>query len=91
MTIEMTAVTSSNIAAIGYDAEKSEMHVKFKDRTLSNGGVVPGAVHIYSGVTPEIHEGFLGAESVGSHFHTNIRGKHDSRKLGDEVKENADV
>lgn len=64
-------VTSSNIAAVGYDPEAKELHVKFKT----------GATHVYSNVSPEQHQALVGAESVGSHFHHQIRNKFQSRKV----------
>lgn len=66
----MTPVKSSNIAAIGHDPKTNELHVKFKT----------GATHIYSGVSAEKHAALLAAESIGSHFHHNIRNQHESRK-----------
>lgn len=68
--MDLTPVTSSSIEAIGHDPEKFELHVKFRS----------GATHVYSAVSVENHAAFLGAESIGSHFHKHIRGK-DQRKL----------
>lgn len=63
--MKMSSVTSSNIHSIGHDPETSELHVKFKS----------GATHAYSGVSAAEHAALIGAESVGSHFHKNIRSK----------------
>lgn len=64
------SVTSSNIHSIGHDPETQELHVKFKS----------GATHAYSGVSEAEHAALMGAESVGSHFHKNIRSRP-SRKV----------
>ncbi len=64
-------VTSSNIAAVGYDKDAKELHVQFKS----------GATHIYSNVSPEQHDAMVKAESVGSHFHHQIRNRFESRKV----------
>lgn len=61
----MKEVKSSNISHIGYDTEKRLMSVKFKT----------GSIYRYEDVPPEAHEALVGADSVGSHFHENIRGK----------------
>lgn len=69
--VEMHPVASSNIDAVGHDASKSEMHVRFKN----------GGTHVFSGVDHTAFTLMRNAESVGKHFHAHIRGKHDSRKL----------
>ena len=71
MKTALKPVKSSSIAAVGYDEAKQELHIKFHG----------GATHVYSGVTPEKHEELVGAESIGSHFHHNIRNEHKQRKL----------
>lgn len=68
---QLKPVKSSNIAAVGYDEATKEMHVKFHT----------GATHVYSDVTPEKHAAFVGADSIGSHFHQHIRSRHKQRKL----------
>ena len=97
--VDLVPVKSSNIAAIGYDADKSEMYVKFKDFEQKGGKIRVGSTHIYSGVTPEVYVAFVSAESIGKHFHTHIRDKFDGVKLEapasdtatDAVKESAHV
>lgn len=64
-------VKSSNLKAVAYDPAKQEMAVDF-------GG--PG-IYVYSGVTPEHHAKFVGADSLGKHFHSNIRGKFTHRQI----------
>lgn len=67
---KLQPVQSSNISDIGHDSDNDELHVKFHN----------GATHIYSGVTAEKHQALVAADSIGSHFHHNIRAQHNSRK-----------
>ena len=60
-------VESSNVAAIGYDAEKRELHVRFKSRELP---------YVYHDVPPETHDALMKAESIGRHIHRHIKGRH---------------
>lgn len=64
-------VTSSNIAAVGYDPATQTMEVEFKN----------GTAYSYTGVSPEQHKAFVEAPSVGSHFHSQIRNQFPSTKL----------
>lgn len=68
MTITMHPVTSSNVEAIGYDAETKTMAVQFK------GGKPP---YHYANVPAEVYAAFVCAESIGSHFAKHIRGNFD--------------
>lgn len=63
MTVYMTPVTSSQIASVGYDEDKRELHVRFKN----------GALYVYSAVPQDVYDGLLAADSVGSTFHTTVR------------------
>lgn len=56
--MERAPVSSSTIAAIGYDAESKTLAVEFHS----------GKVYHYQGVEPEKHQALLGAESIGRHF-----------------------
>lgn len=64
-TMDMKSVKSSNIHSIGYDPEKRVLAVRF--------GAADGDVWHYEGVSPEQHAALISAESVGKHFHSNIR------------------
>lgn len=70
MTIERTAVNSSNIRSIGYDPDEKVMHVEF-----------PGGVYVYEGVDPEVHEALISAPSIGSYFSRYIRTNFEARRL----------
>lgn len=69
--MNLVPVTSSNLAAIGYDAANSQLHVKFKN----------GGVFVYSGVPADKHKALMAAKSIGSHFHAHIRNAHTAVKL----------
>lgn len=67
--IQLTPVKSSNIAKLGWN--DGVLHVEF-----SNGGLFS-----YSGITSQMYDELLKAESIGSHFAKNIRTKHKGTKL----------
>lgn len=69
--MERTPVSSSNISAIGYDADSQTLEVEFKN----------GAVYQYSGVPPIEHEGILYADSKGKYLHANIKPRYSVVKL----------
>lgn len=78
--MSLTPVKSSNIAAVGYDADAQHLTVQFKD----------GVKHRYENVPPEKHAAMMGHgvpfgrdHSVGKYFHANIKGAHKSKKLED--------
>lgn len=60
---DLAAGKSSNIESIGYHPESQRMHVEFKG----------GRVYEFVGVTPEEHQAFITAKSIGSHFARQIR------------------
>lgn len=63
MSIQRKRVQSSNIRSVGHDAKTNTLDVEFHS----------GAVHRYQGVTEDQHKEFMGAPSLGSYFHENIR------------------
>jgi hypothetical protein len=73
-TMTLTPVTSSNIAAIGYDPATRTMTVQFK-----NGGTFD-----YHDVAPHHHDEMMKVnakgQSVGKYFHARIRGAHKASK-----------
>jgi len=58
----MQPVTSSNVEAVGYDADARLLFVSFKS----------GAQWIYSGITPLMHKTLMEAESIGSHLRKTL-------------------
>jgi len=56
-------VSSSSIAAIGYDARSEALEVEF----------VSGRIYRYQGVEATVHKEFRAAPSKGTYFNENIR------------------
>lgn len=61
-----TPVSSSNIAAIGYDENTQTLEVEFKD----------GSVYSYTGVPSGEYEGFRSSDSMGKYLHANIKNRY---------------
>ncbi len=60
---EMQPVSSSNIAAVGYDAENQTVHVQFLN----------GSTYAYKGVPEHEFENLRTAPSVGSYLNRNFK------------------
>ena len=60
---DMKPVESSNIAAIGYDAPNSTLHVKFRS----------GAHYSHTGVSAEAHAAFMESDSKGKHYNAAFK------------------
>ena len=56
--MEYVSVSSSTVAAIGYDADAATLGVRF----------LSGAEYHYHGVPNEVYEGFFTAASVGRYL-----------------------
>ena len=69
--MNMTPVKSSQIESIGHYEETQVLCVRFKS----------GDTYEYDGVSPEVFNDFLTAESVGAYFGKNIRGQYEYTKL----------
>lgn len=70
--IPMTAVDSSQIAAIGHDPASNTLRVQFKGS---------GSTYDYAGVPADVHQAFSKAPSLGKFLGTHIKGKYDFKKL----------
>lgn len=66
----MASVDSSNIESIGYNPERNELHVRFKN----------GGHYIYEGVTGDQHRDMMTAESKSKFLNDHVKGKHGFRK-----------
>lgn len=69
--IAMQPVKSSNIAELGYDAATSTMAVGFSG----------SGRYFFGGVPRETFDGLLKADSKGSYFAKNVRGRYPSRRV----------
>jgi len=70
--IEMVAVSSSNVEAIGYDEANQILCVRFLNST----------VYIYKGVPIGEFDGLKNAPSVGSYLHRNIKNLYPYERIG---------
>lgn len=62
-------VKSSNLKSVGYNASTQTLEVEFKN----------GAVWHYEGVPQAKYDDMIEAESIGSYFSHNIRGKFEGK------------
>lgn len=72
--LTLVPVQSSNIAAIGYDSGQRRLAVQFK-------GDGAGRLYHYDNVSVSDHADLVGAQSIGTHFATHIRGKFPHRQV----------
>lgn len=61
--MDYVSVSSSNVAAIGYDDDTNTLGVKFLN----------GSEYHYSGVPKDVYNGLLSASSVGGYFDQNVK------------------
>lgn len=61
--MDMQSVSSSNIAAVGYDEAEKKLHVQFHN----------GSTYAYEGVPADVHSELVGAESVGKYFNAHVK------------------
>jgi hypothetical protein len=64
------AVSSSNLASVGYDAESETLEVEFKN----------GLVYEYYNVPQFLHERMMQAGSIGSFFNIEIKNNYAGSK-----------
>lgn len=60
---QMTPVSSSNVAELGYDQDNQVVYVRFLDNRL----------YVYKGVSQFEYDGLLNAPSIGSYLHRNFK------------------
>jgi hypothetical protein len=63
--VPMVAVNSTLLAGVGYDAGELLLQLEFRD----------GAIYRYFAVPAAIHQSLLAADSKGSYFNREIRGR----------------
>jgi DNA helicase HerA-like ATPase len=64
-------VTSSAIVSVGYDPGSETLEVELVD----------GPVYQYFGVSEQVHEGLLSAESIGKYYNENVRNAYSYARL----------
>jgi len=66
MPVDMVTVSSSNISAIGYDHERGDLLVEFRNRWT----------YRYRSVPLAVYEAFLRAPSKGRYHHAVVRPRY---------------
>ena len=61
--VEMIAVSSSNVAEIGYSESEQTVYVRYNN----------GSMYIYKNVPEMDFNGLLNATSIGSYLHRNFK------------------
>ncbi|KKM06703.1 hypothetical protein LCGC14_1741290 [marine sediment metagenome] len=75
--VKMVSVESSNIEAVGYDEQKEELFIEFKNKGENT-------TYKYRGVPSKKYDSMVKADSVGRFFHKHIRGLYTFKKLRNE-------
>jgi hypothetical protein len=70
--MKMTAVSSSNLASVGYDSATRTLRVEFRS----------GAVYEYYDVPEAEYQGLMDASSKGHYLHQNIKDRYRYTKIG---------
>ncbi len=70
MTLE---VQSSNLKTVAYNVNEKSLEVEFRN----------GRKYLYKNVPPEIFDGLVGADSIGSFFHKHIRFSFKYEEIGE--------
>lgn len=69
--MERQAVTSDNLAEVGYDLNMETLEVQFRH----------GGIYQYYNVPPFMYERLMAAESLGRFFNAEIKGHHPEAKM----------
>ncbi len=70
-TLEMIAVESTNIEAIGFDEVTKKLYVKFTPRTSDQ----EASVYSYDDATEELFQNFLASDSKGTFFTVSVKNR----------------
>lgn len=81
--MELVKIKSSQIDEIGHDAETSTLFIRFKAKP----GQAKGALYSYSDFDSDAYINFATAESIGSYFYKNIKGKYNFAKVDETAKD----
>jgi hypothetical protein len=68
----MTSVSSSSIAAIGYDESSGDLYIRFINKNT---------LYCYNGVPMSEYQQLCNAPSIGSYFANNIRNDYPYTRL----------
>ncbi|MFJ3787691.1 KTSC domain-containing protein [Kitasatospora sp. NPDC090091] len=70
--MDRTAVDSSVLRSVGYDAARRVLELEFTG----------GRLYVYRAVPGRVHRELMAAESHGRYFVREIRGRYPYRRLG---------
>ena len=71
MDVNMHPVSSSNVAALGYDAATQVVYVEFNN----------GTTYTYSGVPEHVYQALDNAASIGSYLHHNLKNVYPYQRI----------
>lgn len=69
--MQKISVSSSNIAAIGYDPDSNTLETEFND----------GSIYQYFGVSALVYQELMDAPSHGKYFAQNIKNDYEYQKV----------
>ena len=67
----MISVVSSNLVAVGYEADTQKLYIQFRN-----------GLYVYTNVPQAVYEGLMSASSHGKFFHQFIRNAYPYRRIG---------
>lgn len=70
--VRRKAVTSTNLASVGYKKREKTLEIRFKSN---------GSVYQYKDVPEDVYNNLMSAESKGQFLHNNIRGVYQYERL----------
>lgn len=68
----MVPVSSSNIAAVGYDEASQTLYIQFRH----------GGIYAYSSVPKSVHSGLMATSSKGEYHRAYIKNSFAYRRIG---------
>jgi hypothetical protein len=69
--VQRDPVSSSQIAAIGYDPATKVLEIEFNR----------GGVYTYADVPAEVHADLMAADSVGRYFSAHVKGVYEFKRV----------
>lgn len=67
----MTPVQSTNLLAVGYDAQTQELFIRFRN----------GSLYVYANVPQHVYDGLMSAPSYGKYHAAYIKNAYPYRRL----------
>lgn len=67
----MIPVVSSNLVAVGYEADTRELYIQFKN-----------GLYVYTNVPQAVYNSLMSASSHGKYFHQFVKDAYPYRRIG---------